>query len=330
MSSTWNGSALRTNYTQEAGFSDSTSLARTLRYMNEIQKDIASSHFWPNLKIKIKKLIASNTQEVDISPQIPSTPSLAILASGALTADSACYVKVTFVLFDEAGKESIESEASAASSSATPTGTDLSLTVSGIDTYDGSTDVKPTTIYRRIYLKQGSGDYVLAKTLEDNSTTSTTITANPTSTIEPPEHSMVEFMAHEDPVLEVNGRELKKVALDDILKWDPNVSSSGTPSYYARVSPTRIVLYPVPSASITLSYWVKKRPSRIFADTDRVIELDPSLESVFSVGVAYKWDWYKKEADWTVMRDLYEDVKEKARQEKGRVGGQYLKVKVVC
>lgn len=332
MSSNWNGSALRTVYTNDAGFTDSTSLARTLRFMNEIQKDICTGKFWPNLRMKLKKEIASGIQELDISPQIPSAPTIAITAGGALTADSACYVKVTFAIFDESGKEinSIESEPSVASNTVTPTGSDLTLSLSAIDTYDGLTTVRPTTIHRRIYLKQGTGDYVLAKTLEDNTTTTTTVAANSTSTIEPPELSLVEQMAGEDPVIEASGVKLALCKLDEILAYDPNLSSTGTPAYYARISPTKIFLYPRPSAATTISYWVHKHPARIFADTGRAIQLDSSLETVFSLGVAWKWDHYKRDQDWTTSYSFYEDMKEKARGEKVKIGGQAPKVKVVC
>lgn len=330
MSSALNGSTLRDNYCQENGFTDTTSKARTLRYMNEIQKDISAGVDWPNLKFKLKKLIASGSQEVDISPQIPSAPTVAASAGGALTADSACLVKVSFVVFDESGEEygSIESQPSDASSSVTPTGTDLTLSLSAIDTYDGSTSVKPATIHRRIYLKQGTGDYVLAKTLEDNTTTSTTIAANPTSTIEPPEFSMVDHMSDEDPIIEASGRFLEQVKLDDILKWDPNLSSSGTPQYYARVSPTKILIYPKTSSSLTLSYWAFRRPSRIFADSDRPIQLDPSLELLLQAGVDWKWFKYKQEADWYSMYELYERMKEAAIL-KVKTGGQFHRIKVV-
>lgn len=332
MSSTWNGSALRTRFAQKYGFSDTTSLARVLEWINETQTDICTDKKWSFLKMKLKKLVASGTHEIDISPEIPGQPSLALLAGGALTASSACYVKVTYLIFDESGKEfgSIESEPSLASAVATPTGGDLSLTVSSIGVFSGSTSVRPLTIYRRIYLKQGTGDFVLAKTIENNTDTTTTITANPSSTIEPPECSMVNTMAGEDPVIELNGRVLDKASLDDILKYDPGLSSSGTPSYYARVSPTKIFIYPKPSSAVTLSYWIYKKPSKIFADTDRVVQMDESLKPVLDAGVKWKGAEYKDEDNQEIKRKNYEDLKEQTRGTKATVGGAAPKVRVVC
>jgi hypothetical protein len=332
MSSIWNGSVLRTNYTQANGFTDSTSLARTLRFMNEIQKDICSSHRWANLKIKLKKEIASGIQEFDISPQVPSAATIALLAGGSITTGSVVYVKVTFVLFDEAGKEfnSIESEPSPASNTVTTAGADLALTLTAIDIYDGSTSVKPTVIHRRIYLKVGDGDYVLNKTLENNTAVTTTITAIGTSTIEPPEHSMVELMASEDPSIELSGLSLDEVKLDYILKSDPNLTATGQPYCYVRVSPTRIILYPCPSSAYTLSYWVYKRPAKMFADTDRAIQLDPSLENVFEIGVDWKWYKYKQDSDWLQMFQLYKDMKLEALNDKVKTGGTSSAVKRVC
>lgn len=332
MSATWNGSAIRTRYSQKYGYTDTTSLARILEWMNEIQEDICSEYNWPFLKFKMKKQLTSSVSEHSLSPQIPSAPTIAASAGGALTADSACRVKVTFVLFDEDGREfsSIESEPSSASSSVTPTGSDLTLTLTNIDTYDGSTSVKPTTIHRRIYLKQGSGDYVLAKTIEDNTTTTTTISSNPSSTIEPPEYSMVHHLADEDPIIEASGYSLIQTDLDEILKYDPDLGSSGTPQYYARISPSKILLYPKPSSAITLSYWVFRRPSRIFADTDRVIQLDPDLKKVLDAGVLWKGYEYKDYDGQETKLSNYEELKRVAKGIKARTGGQYGTVKVVC
>lgn len=329
---TWNGSNLKTKWLAKYGFSDSASGDRVLEWICDIQDDIQAYHSWPFLKFKMKRQVVSGEQEIDISPQVPTAPTLALLASGSLVAGSAVYVKVTFVLFDESGKEvnSLESEPSVASNTVTPTGANLSLTLTAIDTYDGTSTVKPTVIHRRIYLKVGSADYFLAKTLEDNTTVATTITAPTTSVIEPPEYSLVSLMASEDPFIEGSGVSLSQQSLDVILKSDPGLTASGTPSYYARVSPTKILIYPKASATYTISYWVYRIPSRIFADADRPIQLHHALKEALDAGVTWKGYEYKDQDGQESKRNTYEMRKQDAKGIIGRTGGQSSTVKVVC
>lgn len=332
MSSTWNGSALQTRLLQKYGFNDTTSSARILEWINDVQNDIQASHAWPFLKFKMKRQVILGEQEIDISPQVPTAPTIALAAGGTLTADSAVYVKVTFVLFDESGKEinSLESEPSIASNTVTPTGANLSLSLINIDTYDGSTSVKPVTIHRRIYLKVGAASYFLNQTITDNTTTTATISSHAASVIEPPEYSLVSCMAGEDPIIEGSGMSIYEKKLDDLLKYDPNFTSSGVPQYYARVAPTKIMLYPKPSSTYTISYWVYRIPSRIFADTDRPIQLYHALKEVLDAGVTWKFYEYKDSDGQESKKLNYEQRKQDAKGVIGRAGGQLLAVKVVC
>lgn len=310
MSGTWTGSALRTRFLQKYGFSDTTSGNRILEWLNEWQEDMSRIK-WPELKMKLKKYIASGVQEIDLAPQIPSAPTLAALAGGALTSGSACLLKVTFVLFDETGREfgSIESEPSSASNSITPASTDLSLTVTGIDTFDGSSGVNPATIHRRLYLSQAAGDYYLVKTLEDNTTTTTIITANPSGTIEPPEFSMVEEMSSEPPQIEASGVILSETTMGDILSYDPGLSSTGLPTCFARISKSKIFLYPRPSSAITLSYWSFKKPQRIFNDSSRIIQLSNDKRRLADAYVTWKGHEQKDSDGGQTKFDNYESLK---------------------
>jgi hypothetical protein len=331
MSSTWNGSALQTRFAGKHGFTDATSLTRILEYIDDIQKDIASGNELPFLKFKMKKLIEAGTQEVDLSPEIPDAPTVELLAGGSLTVGTAYSVKVTFVLFDESGKEfySIESEPSDADS-ATPTTGNQKLNVTEIPLYAGDTDVKPTNIHRRIYVKKGTGNYQYYSTIEDNFTTETTVTADPTSTIEPPEYSMVDQLAGEDPFIESLGQTLYENKLDDLHKYDPALSTTGTPSYYSRTTRNKIMLYPRPSANITLSYWVYRVPARVFADTDRVLQLEYNFKQALDAGVTWKGYEYKDSDGQESKRANYEDEKSKAYAKYKKTGGQAPTVKVVC
>lgn len=332
MASVWNGKELQEYYTEEAGYSDSRALTRTLKFLNEIQNDIASGADWPNLKFKLKKLIKRGTQRVDVSPQIPEAPAIQISAGGALTGAQAYRVKVTFVIFDEEGQEfsSIESEPSSPSNEVIPTDENLQILVTNIPSYEGSSNISPNIIHRRVYLKQGTGPYLLAATLTDNDANQVTIAANPSSTIEPPEQSMVEHLASEDITLSIGSFTLKEQSLDEIQQYDPGLTATGTPQYYARISETKILIYPKPSTNVTLTYWVKRRPSRIFPDAERALQINRSLESVIDVGVNWKWMKYKQDSEWMTMYNLYEDMKSKAKAEKIQKGGKFSKVKVVC
>lgn len=332
MASTWNGSALQTRLSQKYGMTDSTSLVRVLEWINDAQLDLGTSHNWPFLKFKMKRQVVSGEQEIDIAPPVPSAPTIALLAGGSITADSAIYVKVTFVLFDETGREvnSLESEPSEASNTVTVTGSDLSITITNIDTYDGSTSVKPTTIHRRIYVKVGSAAYFLAKTLTNNTTTTTTVTTVPSSVVEPPEFSLVSLMAPEDPFIEGSGLSLSQEKLDNILKFDPNLSTTGLPTNYTRISPTKILLYPRPSATYTLSYWVFRIPSRVFADTDRPLQIPPALKEALEAGVTWKFYEYKDQDGQESKKNNYEMKKLDAKGTVGRTASQATSVRVVC
>lgn len=333
MSSTWTGAALLTRFYQKYGFSDSTSQLRVLEWMNEIQEDICASHNWPFMKMKMKKYIAAGVQDFTLSPQIPSAPTIALLAGGSLTADTEVSIKVTFEIFPDASNreyDSIESEASVASNAVTPTGSDLSITITGLDTFDGDDSVYPVHIHRKIYLKVGDGDYYLAKTVSNNTATSTTITANTTSVIEPPEYSMVDAIAPEDLLIEGSGQVLYQNQLNDIINYDPNLTQSGTPQYHARLGAKRVFIYPKPSAAITISYWIYRKPARIFNDSSRVIQLEPALKKVLDAGVTWKSYEYKDQDGTEGKLQNYEMLKSDAAYDVGKSNNHPNTVQVVC
>ena len=333
MAGIWTGSNLLTRFSEKYGFRDTSGQARVLEWINEIQEDICESYRYPFLKLKMKKLISSGSQEVDLSPQIPSVPTVAVATGGSLTASTSYYVKVTFLIYGEDTREisSLESEASSVSAVAATTVSDLTINLTAIDLYDGVSTVKPTIIHRRVYLRTGTtGIFALHSTITDNTTTTLAITSNTTSLIEPPEYSLVQCLSDEDPFLEVQGTTLYPNNFDDLLKYDPNLTSTGTPQYYSRVTDNKIFIYPRPSEDVTLSYWVYKIPSRIFNDADRVLQIDHSLKKVLDEGVDWKGKAWKQDAQSGEILANYEALKSDAIGNKNKVSGQFGTVKVVC
>ena len=328
MSATLTGSALLTRFYQKYGLDDTTSQARVLEWINEVLLDISHEHPWDFLKFRLKKSVSSGEQWVDLSPQIPAAPSAAIAAGGSLTDGSTYAVKVTFLLFTDSGArefDSIESQPSAASSTVTGTAANKTINLTAIPTYTDAAAHAPTTIHRRVYLSKDSGAFILSSTITDNTTTTLSITSESSSVIEPPEFPMVDRMAAEDIFLITQGYQLRKTTKDEILKQDPGLSSTGTPTHYARDG-RKAFLWPRPSATLTISYFVIKRPSYIFNDSSRVVQLEPFLKPALDAGVVWKGYEYKDQDGQESKRSNYDDAISRAKNMSQKEYGKFLSV----
>lgn len=321
MSATWTGSALLTRFSQKFGLTDTTSLARILEWMNEIQENICAEYSWPSMKFRMKKRFAADSQEIDISPQIPSACVIASGSTGTLTDGGVYLVKVTFVLYDSNthnDANSLESEPSDASNSITISGATKLLDVTGISTYTDANGYFPTNIHRRLYLSKNGGAYYLYSEITNNTATTAQILTDTTSTIEPPEYTMVDQLSDETILDRASGIAIRQCSLDTILKYDPNLTASGNPSDYARISKTKIMLYPAMSAAKVLTYYVVRKPSRIFNVATRTIQLDPALKAAFDAGVTWKMYEYKDQDGQESKLNNFEELKRIAKERFGR------------
>jgi hypothetical protein len=327
---TWNGSALVTRFSQKFGLQDTNSLARVLEWINEIQEDIANAAEWPFLKFKLKKYIAAGEQEISLAPEIPAAPVLSLVTNDGSLSDGTIQVKVTFVIFGEDSREfsSIESEPSAASNTVTITSPNSKVSVT-LPTMSGSSSVKPTNIWRRVYVSRSGGAYYLHTEVQDNSATTVSLSADVSSVIEPPEYAMLIGLAGEDPFNEGNEQVLCPANLQEILEYDPGLSSTGTPNYYARVGKKKIMIYPKPSAAFTLSYWVYRIPQRIFSNTTRAIQLEPVLKTLLDAGVTWKGYEYKDSDGVESKLSNYETLKSSFSSSLGKTKGPDRSVRIV-
>jgi len=308
----FNGKDLATIYLRKYGFRDSASRARVVEWLNDIFVDICASYDWAFLKTRIKKELPAGTQEVDLSPSIPSTPSIAIEGSGSFKSNDSIRAKVTFILFDDTKKEinSIESEGSSSSPALVITEDDKSVKITDIDTYKGNA-VRPNIIHRRVYLSVNNGDFFLHKIIADNVTTEVVVSSQLTSSIRPPITGLTDKLIS-DPFLENVRRPLVEATLDDLIRYDANLERVGTPQYYVRTSATSVLIYPTTNDAVTISYFIKKIPSEVFDDAERVIQVPVALKETLEAGMMWKIYEDKDSNGQESKKMNYEAAKERA------------------
>ena len=287
MSATWNGSSLRTEYGTMLGDTKSSFLTKVLGWMNDIQDEIAAAHSWGWLRKKGKKILTASAEEHDLFITPPGAPTVAAAAGGSLTADTAYYVAITYV-------ESVsgaESKRGTASAAVTPTGANLTINVTAIPT---STSTLVTS--RKVYLKKGSAAWYLYATISDNTTTTQSITADTTDTTEAPDRN--EIMRLDGRPFFESASQLTYKSLSQLRFLFQGSWATGTPSYYSDAWQDRIILYPVPSSALTISFYYFRYPHKIYNSVDSQPELPQSMRRVLRQGVKALGYEYRERKDW--------------------------------
>lgn len=324
----WSGAYLVTRLSEKLGDTSTKYKLRVLEWINDIQDDVMSDgEFWGFLKIKLKKVIAENTNEISLAPQIPGAPTAAVAAGGALAAGS-YKVKVAFLIFDETSiyKNSIESEPSEESAAAVIAPGNLTLALTGIDLFEGDAEVFPKKIWRRIYISKDGGNFYLAAEIEDNTTTVLNINAAyDVTVIEPVTESPVLKLSKEGPWVHGQGWKPKEETLDYLLSFNQN-STSGNPYSYSRLHGDRIMLYPRVSAESLIEYYAIKRPRRIFDNSD-TLQIPLELRNVIEAGVTWKhYEYFDRDGQETKKENYDIEIK-KAIEKFASPGGRSLRIR---
>lgn len=307
----WNGLSLATNFALEAGYtsSDTTAFARILRFLNEGQTDICARYKWPFLEVKLERVLTVGDEIVSLSPPKPSAGSAAASSGGSLEADTTYYFRATFQIFDETGLTNRRIESVASSSmSATTTSANKTIDLTGLGLWAGSTSSTPNDVWRNIYISTDNVNFYYHSTITDNTTTSTSISTVSTSTEEPPSDDLVDGLSDSVITLESNGSALKKVTKEWIQRQDPSRNQSGQPHYFAVIDSKTVMLYPKPDAAYTITYYVKRFPSEIFANNTRPLQIPRFLQPALDDYVAWKDYKHEDTAGKQSMRDNYENT----------------------
>ena len=285
----YNGKLLGDKFLRKYGFRDSASRARVFEWINDIVRDICVSYAWSFLRVRVKKQIPANTQELDIAPSVPGAPVVIEEGVGQFQINDKIRIKVTFLLLDDTKEiiNSIESKGSVASNTLMVVEANKAIKISNIATYVGEA-IRPNIIYRRIYVSVGDTDFVLHKTIEDNTTLETIIVKQSLSVETPPDTGMAQKLVS-DPFLHNMRRPLIEATLEQLTAYDADLERVGTPQYYVKLSPSKILLYPTTSEVTTLSYFVQKVPKLVIDDSETPLQIPETLKEVIEAGVTSKY-----------------------------------------
>lgn len=296
MSREWNCKAILDEMGYRVWDTSTSYNAKLINMANTIKDDLATVIPQDWYKFQLKKLLPTTQEIINLSPELPSAPTVAIATGGSLVDGTSYKVYVTFVIYDADGRRYMESEPSLASSAVTGTASDKTINVTALDTYGGDTSITPTTIYRNIYVsKTTSGTYgepFYYGQITNNTATTTTITSEPTSTITPPSDTEVDQITSDHLFFSGSNRVLERMNTNVIRRGLPNGATTTNPNYFDFTGTDSILLNPQLSSSATtaqrtLSYYVFRRPHEFFYDITRTVDLPIIARMALMQGVVW-------------------------------------------
>lgn len=303
----WNGLSLVNNLAAELGDNSTAFKSLVLGYINDGLQDINSRHRWPQMRRKGKAILLADTEEHSLLIPKPSAPTVAIAAGGSLTADTEYKFLVTF--FE--GVAEVESRAGVASSGATPTGTDLSVNLSAIPVSDNS-----LVTARRIYVSKAGGRYFYHSTIEDNTTTTYSISTDPSGQVTAPTEGHISEL---DGDFWITGRILAGLTLQDFTLRTATFPSSGTPSMCAPINEEQLAVWPKPQADTEVSFWYFKKPARVFGTTTSIPQMPSFLFDDLRRYVLWRGYDYRDRAGKESKEITYLENLKRTFSQKGKV-----------
>ena len=301
MTRSWNGLDLTDEYSTLLGDTSSGFQTKTLSWINDIVDEIALMSKAGIFRVKGKAVLTASAEQQNLYIPRPGAPTLAALAGGSLTSGTVYKVGVVYVESVSGAKSKLGTSASI-----TPSGGNLSITLTAIPTANSSLLVTS----REIYLKKGSAEWFLYSTLSDNTTTTTTITADTSDSTEAPDRDNV-MVLDGSPFLESSSC-LTYKPLAQLRALFQGTWSTGTPAYWSDLWQDKIVLYPAPSSALILSFYYLRWPIRVTDSLDSQLEIPQHFRSTLWKGVKWKGMAYRdREGADAAEQDFYGDLAEK-------------------
>ena len=290
----WNGQDLVNEYSALLGDQSAAFKSKVEGWLQDVEREICKAHTWSFLKLKGSKIMTLSQEEQSLIIDAPSAASLAVVAGGSLTADTAYYLKISF--YDPISKNE---KIGVISSAGTTTSVNKQINVTSIPL---STESFFTQ--RRVYLRKGTGPFYLYSTIADNTTVTATISADTTSKIQAPDF---DYFRQIDgcPFYESSFGQLRYLPVDQIRLLFNGQITSGQPEAWGELDIGKILMYPSPNAVTALKFYFYKIPRGIYNDSGSIPTIPISLKEVLEAGVEYKGYKYRDRAGVAEKANIY-------------------------
>lgn len=309
MSRSWNGEALVNELSALLGDTSTVFKTRLLGWANDVIFDISSRHDWGyHLTKGKKKLVAdAETHSLEIDP--PLAPVAALKVGGSLSNGSSYSVLLTYVQAN-----GVETISGATSNVVIATGTQLSISLTSL-----STSSEEIIVKRNVYLKKDTGAFYYHSTIDDNFSTTLTISTGTSSTVEPPDYDSIRRLKG-SPFFEGSpSRYLDYKDVDQLRSLAQGQWSKGNPHYFSPIEQNSIVLYPIPSEDLELSFNYYRTPFKLYNSATSQPDLPVYLKPALKAGIiAYGYE-YRDRAGQEIKKANYENAIVDAINRGGRV-----------
>jgi hypothetical protein len=283
MSRSWNGESLVDELSALLGDTSAAFKTRVLGWLNDVIFDISNRHDWGFHLTKGKKFLVQSEEIQSLEISAPEAPLIALVSGGSLTENSTYKALVTFC--QDNGAETISGTESAA---VTATSADKSIKLSDIPTCSESLITK-----RKIYLDKDGEGFFYHSTIEDDFTTTLTLSTETDSTIEPPDYETIRRLKgspffEASPSIYLTYKDIDQLRLLIQGQW-----SEGSPEYFSPIESNSITLYPLPASDYEVSFNYYRYPFRLYnsasSQPDLPIYLKPALKAgVVALGYEYR------------------------------------------